>query len=104
MEDPRPVHAALGQQEMQVWVEVDPIPEGLDSDNDAGDELFARQGLEVDRQRLNGAMAELPEELSPELEEDPQRPGEREAEGLKQTVRWYASNRSWWRKVRTRSL
>jgi dTDP-glucose 4,6-dehydratase len=26
------------------------------------------------------------------------------AEGLKQTVRWYASNRSWWRKVRTRSL
>ena len=26
------------------------------------------------------------------------------AEGLKRTVRWYASNRSWWRKVRTRSL
>ena len=26
------------------------------------------------------------------------------AEGLKKTVRWYASNRSWWRKVRTRSL
>jgi dTDP-glucose 4,6-dehydratase len=26
------------------------------------------------------------------------------AEGLNRTVRWYASNRSWWRKVRTRSL
>ena len=26
------------------------------------------------------------------------------AEGLKKTVRWYAANRSWWRKVRTRSL
>ena len=26
------------------------------------------------------------------------------AEGLKRTVRWYASNRSWWRKVRTWSL
>jgi dTDP-glucose 4,6-dehydratase len=26
------------------------------------------------------------------------------AEGLKRTVQWYASNRSWWRKVRTRSL
>jgi dTDP-glucose 4,6-dehydratase len=26
------------------------------------------------------------------------------ADGLKKTVRWYASNRSWWRKVRTRSL
>jgi dTDP-D-glucose 4,6-dehydratase len=25
------------------------------------------------------------------------------AEGLKKTVRWYASNRSCWRKVRTRS-
>jgi len=25
-------------------------------------------------------------------------------EGLKRTVRWYASNRSWWRKVRMRSL
>jgi len=26
------------------------------------------------------------------------------AEGLKRTVRWYAANRAWWRKVRTRSL
>jgi dTDP-glucose 4,6-dehydratase len=26
------------------------------------------------------------------------------AEGLKKTVRWYAANRTWWRKVRTRSL
>jgi len=26
------------------------------------------------------------------------------AEGLKRTVRWYAANKSWWRKVRTRSL
>jgi hypothetical protein len=54
VEDPRPVHAALGQQEMQVWVEVDPIPEGLDSNHDAGDELFARQGLKIDREGLDG--------------------------------------------------
>ena len=26
------------------------------------------------------------------------------AEGLKKTARWYAANRSWWRKVRARSL
>ncbi|HPW17137.1 MAG TPA: dTDP-glucose 4,6-dehydratase [Candidatus Aminicenantes bacterium] len=26
------------------------------------------------------------------------------AEGLKRTVRWYAANKAWWRKVRTRSL
>ena len=54
VEDPRPVHAALGQQEMQVRVEVDPIPEGLDSNNDAGDELFSHQGLKIDREGLDG--------------------------------------------------
>jgi len=54
VEDPRPVHAALGQQEMQVWVEVDSVPEGLDSNHDAGDELFARQGLKIDREGLDG--------------------------------------------------
>jgi dTDP-glucose 4,6-dehydratase len=26
------------------------------------------------------------------------------AEGLERTVRWYAANRSWWRKVKTRPL
>ena len=26
------------------------------------------------------------------------------AEGLRRTVRWYAANKAWWRKVRTRSL
>jgi dTDP-glucose 4,6-dehydratase len=26
------------------------------------------------------------------------------AEGIKRTVRWYAANKSWWRKVRTRAL
>jgi hypothetical protein len=39
---------------MQMWVEVDPIPEGLDGDDDAGDELPARQGLfaELDKYLL----------------------------------------------------
>jgi len=54
VEDPRLVDTALGQQEMQVRVEVDPIPEGLDSNNDAGDELFSRQGLKIDREGLDG--------------------------------------------------
>jgi dTDP-glucose 4,6-dehydratase len=31
-------------------------------------------------------------------------PGTPFADGLKRTVRWYAANRSWWRKVRARSL
>jgi len=54
VEDPGPVHAALGHQEMQVRVEVDPIAEGLDGDNDTGDEFFARQGLKIDREGLDG--------------------------------------------------
>jgi hypothetical protein len=58
--------------------EVDPLPKGLNGDNDAGDELFARQGLKIDREGLDGWPAEFPEELSPELEEDPQRLGDRE--------------------------
>jgi hypothetical protein len=37
VEDPCPVHAAFGHQEMEVRVEVDPIPEGLDGGNDTGD-------------------------------------------------------------------
>jgi len=45
---------------MQVRVEVDPIPEGLDSNNDAGDELFARQRAVT-----------LPTALKGEVEENP---------------------------------
>jgi hypothetical protein len=78
MEDPRPVHAALGHQEMEVRVEVDPIPESLDGDNDTGDEIFARHGLKIDRKGFDGASAELTEEPAPELEEYPQRLGNRE--------------------------
>jgi hypothetical protein len=33
---------------MQVRVKVDPVPEGLDRDNDAGDEIFPCQGFKVD--------------------------------------------------------
>lgn len=42
VEDPRPVHSPFGHQEMQVRVKVDPVPEGLDGDNDSRDEIFAR--------------------------------------------------------------
>jgi len=60
VEDPRPVHAALGQQEMQVRVEVDPVPEGLDSNNDAGDELFAGQRAATLPTALKGKVDENP--------------------------------------------
>jgi len=35
-------------------VEVDPVAEGLDGGDDAGDERFARQGFEVDREGPDG--------------------------------------------------
>ena len=59
-------------------MEADPVPKGLDGYNDIGDELIARQGFKVDREGLDGRPAELPQEPAPELEEDPQRLGDRE--------------------------
>ncbi len=53
MEDSRLIHAPLGNQEMQVRVEVDPVAEGRDGDDDAGNERLARQRLKVDREGLD---------------------------------------------------
>lgn len=41
--DARPVHAALGQEKMEVGVEVDPFPDGLDSGDDTRDEPLTRK-------------------------------------------------------------
>ncbi len=53
MEDSRLIHAPLGNQEMQVRGGVDPVAEGLDGDDDAGNERLARQRLKVDREGLD---------------------------------------------------
>jgi dTDP-glucose 4,6-dehydratase len=74
---------------MQVRVEVDPIERGLRSALRAED----RPGHDRRYAMDSGLIRALGWE-----------PETRFAEGLKRTVRWYASNRSWWRKVRTRSL
>jgi len=52
VENPRPVDTALARQEMQVRVEVDPVPEGLDSDNDAGDVEISTHDLAHDRPEI----------------------------------------------------
>ncbi|HCS49199.1 MAG TPA: hypothetical protein DIW61_13475 [Candidatus Aminicenantes bacterium] len=59
MEDPDPVHSLLGHKKMHVPVEVDPA-EGLDGDDDAGNERLARQRLNIDREGLRRRPAELP--------------------------------------------
>jgi hypothetical protein len=78
VESSYPVHSSLGDQKMQVRVEVDPVAEGLDGDDDAGNERLARQRLKIDREGLDRRPAKLPQEPAPVLEEDPQRLGDRQ--------------------------
>ncbi len=78
MEDPRRVHSPFGHQEMHVRVEVDTVAEGLDGDDDPGNERLSCQRLKVDREGLDRRPAEVPQEPTPVLEEDPQRLGDRQ--------------------------
>jgi len=59
-------------------VEVDLLAEGLDGRDHTRDEIFPGPGLEVGRQSVDGAAAELPKEPALELEEDPQHLGNSE--------------------------
>ena len=49
-------------------VKIDPDPEDLNGRDEAGNETGACHGFEIDRQSIDGAAAEIPEELcSPAL-------------------------------------
>jgi hypothetical protein len=48
-------------------VKIDPVPEGLDGGDDSRNEIFTSQNLELNRQRVDGAAAEIPEEPALEL-------------------------------------
>jgi hypothetical protein len=50
----------IRHQEMEVRVEVDLLPEGLDGDDDPEDEPLAGQGFEVGHEGFNGRPAEYP--------------------------------------------
>jgi hypothetical protein len=76
MEDARFVHATLGHQEMEV--QIDPVPEGLDGGNDSRRQRAPGHNLEVSGQGPEGAAAEIAEEPTIELEEDPQPLGDGE--------------------------
>ena len=66
------VHPALGHQEMEVGVEIYPVPEGLDGGDDAGDDraeeavlplepaFILRQELGQFRAREYGKLSNLP--------------------------------------------
>ena len=59
-------------------VEVDAVSESLDGDDDAGGKLFDDQGFKIEPKGPDSRPAELSQETAPELEEDPQRLGDRQ--------------------------
>jgi hypothetical protein len=64
MEDARFVGPAFGHQKMEVHVEIDPVPEGLDGGDDPGRKRAPGHSLEVTAQGPEGAAAEVPQEPS----------------------------------------
>jgi hypothetical protein len=60
-----PVHAALGYHKVQVRMDIDPVPEGLNGDDKPGYEGFPRQGFEVLHEGPDGRTAELIQEPTP---------------------------------------
>jgi hypothetical protein len=77
MEEARPVHSALGHQEMEVGVKIDPVAECLNGGDDSGHKLAPRDSLKITGQGAESAGAKLPQEPAFELEENPQHLGNR---------------------------
>ena len=56
-------------------MKIDPVPEGLDGRDDAGRKRAPGHNLEISGQGPKGQAAEIPQQLTLVLEEDPQRLG-----------------------------
>jgi len=78
MEDAAVIHSALGHQEMEVRVKVDPIPKGLDRGDDARHGILLCHSPEVDGQGVDGTATEVAEEIALILEEDAEHLGDGE--------------------------
>jgi hypothetical protein len=78
MEDARLIHLALRHQKMEMRVEIDTLPEGLDDRDNTGLECFPRRGLKIGKKRLDGTAAKIAQEPKLELEKDAQHLGDRE--------------------------
>ena len=71
MEDARPIQAALGNEKMQVRVEIDPVAEGPDGGDDAECERAPGHHLKIPAQGPEGRPAQLPQQPPLVLEEHP---------------------------------
>jgi len=78
VKDTRLVRPALGHQVMEMGVEINPVPKGLDSRDDAGRKRALSQEFEVSGQGPEGTAAEVPQQPALELEEDSQHLGDGE--------------------------
>jgi hypothetical protein len=68
IEDARLIHSALGHQEVQVRMTIDPVPKCLDGRDDSGSKLAPGYKREITGQGPEGQATELPEELAVVLE------------------------------------
>jgi hypothetical protein len=63
MEGPALIHSALGHQEMEARVKVNPIRKGLDRGDDARRDIFLCHSPEVNGQGVDGTATEVAEEI-----------------------------------------
>jgi len=64
MEHAAVIHPALGHQEMEAQVKVNPILKGLDRGDDARRDICLCHSPEVDGQGVGGTAAEVPRRLA----------------------------------------
>jgi len=72
MEDAGRVRPALRHQEMEMRVEIDAVPEGLDDGDNPRLERRPGRSLQIEEKRPFGTAAKIPQELPLELEEHPE--------------------------------
>lgn len=72
MEEAVCAHPALGHEEMEVGVEVDPVAKCLDGRDDSGHKFTPGDSFEITGQGAKGQAAEFTQELAVILEENPE--------------------------------
>jgi len=78
VEEARLVHSALGHQEMEVGMKINPVAKCLNSRDDTGLEIVSRYGPEIEKNRSDSTAAKFPEKLALEFEEYPKHLRDRE--------------------------
>jgi len=78
VEGTRFIHPALGHQEMEVGVKIDPVAKCLNGGDDPGHEFAPRDSLKITIQGAESQAAELPQQPAVVAEEDAEHLGDGE--------------------------